>query len=106
DATFSVVASGAELNYQWQVSTDGGNSYTNIIGASGSSYTVTSASGSDNGNSYRVITNDLTYVCGNTTSSAALLTTEGDFDGDGVMDSVDLDDDNDGILDTDEIYCT
>ena len=28
-----------------------------------------------------------------------------DFDGDGIINSIDLDDDNDGVLDTDE-YCS
>src|SRR5690606_34346159 len=107
NATFSVVASGVALNYQWQVSTNGGSSYSDIGGATGSSYTVTGVSGSDNGNYYRVIINDLTYVCGDTTSASALLTTEGDSDGDGIEDSVDMDDDNDGITDADELAnCT
>lgn len=106
NATFSVVASGSALNYQWQVSTNGGSLYSDIVSATGSSYTVTGVSGADNGNYYRVIINDPSYVCGDTTSSAALLTAESDFDGDGMADSADLDDDNDGILDTDEAYCT
>lgn len=107
NATFSAAASGVVLNYQWQVSTNGGATYSNIGGATSSSYTVTGVSASDNGNYYRVVINDLTYVCGNTISSSALLTTEGDSDGDGVIDSVDLDDDNDGITDADELAnCT
>ncbi|WP_132216595.1 Ig-like domain-containing protein [Mariniflexile fucanivorans] len=36
------------------------------------------------------------------TSNVSVLTISTDFDGDGIIDSVDLDDDNDGILDTDE----
>ena len=107
NATFSVVATSTALVYQWQVSTNGGGTYTNIGGATGSSYTVNSVSASENGNYYRVIVSDPSYVCGATTSTGALLTTEGDFDNDGVEDSVDLDDDNDGITDADELAnCT
>lgn len=107
NATFTVAASGAALNYQWQVSTNGGGVYSNIGGATSSSYTVNTVSASENGNYYRVIISDPSYVCGTTTSTGALLTTEGDFDNDGVEDSVDLDDDNDGISDSDELSaCT
>ena len=103
NATFSVVAVSTALAYQWQVSTDVGVTYTNIGGATNSSYTVTGVSAAENGNYYRVIVRDPTYVCGSTTSNGALLTTEGDFDNDGVDDSVDLDDDNDGITDVEEL---
>lgn len=62
--TFSVVASGGGLRYQWQ---RGGN---NIQGATGSSYTFTPQL-SDNGAQFRVIvSND----AGNVTSNAATLT--------------------------------
>jgi hypothetical protein len=37
-------------------------------------------------------------VCGGTTAND-------DYDCDGVINSIDLDDDNDGILDTDEVFC-
>jgi hypothetical protein len=69
-ATFSVVATGAST-YQWQVSTDGGNNYTNISGANNSSYTISPVTSSLNGNRYRVqITGN---PCGFVTSDAALL---------------------------------
>lgn len=69
-ATFNVVATGAST-YQWQVSTDGGNNYTNISGANNSSYTISPVSSSLNGNRYRVqITGN---PCGFITSDAALL---------------------------------
>ncbi|MEI9957171.1 MAG: immunoglobulin domain-containing protein [Ferruginibacter sp.] len=71
--TFTISATGdAPLTYQWQVSTNGGTSWSNIGGATTNSYTFTTAAG-DNGNKYRA------YVIGSCsssdTSSAATLTT-------------------------------
>lgn len=77
-ASFSVTASGtATVTYQWQLSTDGGTTYTNL-GNTGVYTNVTTAtmnisdSTGLNGNKYRVIVTD-----GNsqsTTSTAATLT--------------------------------
>lgn len=44
---------------------------------------------------------DLTFVT-NCKTTTVQLTIEGDMDGDGIPDSIDLDNDNDGILDCDE----
>src|SRR6185503_10106019 len=53
--TFSAAASGVPTpTVQWQVSTDGGASFTNIGGATSTSYTFTVAAG-DNGNQYRAV---------------------------------------------------
>jgi hypothetical protein len=71
DAPFSVVATGSGLTYQWQVSTDGGTTYTNIAGATGTSYTVTGATTAQNGYLYHVI---VSALCGSSTSNAATLT--------------------------------
>lgn len=68
DATFSVVSSGT---YQWQLSTNGGTSWTNISGATAASYTASSVTISQNTYQYRVI---VTGQCGSTTSAAATLT--------------------------------
>jgi len=68
NATFSVVATGT---YQWQISTDGGTSWSNITGATATSYTVTGATTAQSGNQYRCI---VSGQCGNTTSNAASLT--------------------------------
>ena len=52
--TFSVAASGAaSLSYQWQISKDGGSTWSDLSGATGSSYTVDSAAKGDDGNQYR-----------------------------------------------------
>ncbi|WP_273567703.1 GEVED domain-containing protein [Maribacter halichondriae] len=103
DATFSVSATGGILSYQWQVSTDSGVNYSDIPGATSSSYTESGVTASENGNFYRVLILDGSYICSPTTSSAALLIVSADSDGDGVIDKTDLDDDNDGIPDLDEL---
>lgn len=70
NATFSITAVGAG-NYQWQVSTDGGATYTNISGANASSYILVNANVSANANLYRCV---VSSTCGNATSNAASLT--------------------------------
>ena len=58
-ATFAIVAvapdaaEGGVLSYQWQISTDGGSTWNDITGATGSSYTTPVLSLADNGNQYR-----------------------------------------------------
>jgi hypothetical protein len=56
---------------QWQVSTDGGVTFTNIAGATGTSFTIGSTTASENGYEYQaVFTNSL----GSATTTAAILT--------------------------------
>jgi hypothetical protein len=74
-ASFSVAASGIGVTYQWQVSTDGGVTFNNIIGALSSTLSfVTSLS--QNGYQYRCI---LTGTCSasSITSTAATLAVGG-----------------------------
>ncbi|RYD99236.1 MAG: T9SS type A sorting domain-containing protein [Sphingobacteriales bacterium] len=52
-AVFSVTAAGNNLSYQWEVSTDGGQSWSIIPGADNASYAVL-ADDNMNGNQYRV----------------------------------------------------
>jgi hypothetical protein len=54
-ATLSVTASGPDLTYQWQVSSDGGTTWTAIAGATSASYTTPATSVADNGKRYRVV---------------------------------------------------
>ncbi len=70
NATFTVVATGAPLTYQWQVSTDNGISYTNLAGATGATLTLTAVTVGMNNNKYRVI---VTNSAGSVTSSVATL---------------------------------
>jgi hypothetical protein len=69
--SFIAAASGFPTpTVQWQRSTDGGASFTNIAGATSTTYTFTTAAG-DNGNAYRAV---FTNVAGTATSTAATLT--------------------------------
>jgi hypothetical protein len=70
NASFTVSVSGSVSGYQWQLSTDGGANFTNISGATGSSYTVTGAGTAQNNYQYRVL---VTGQCNVTTSDAAIL---------------------------------
>ena len=70
-ATFTAAASGSPTpTVQWQVSTNGGTSWSNISGATNTTYSFTTVSG-DNGNQYRAV---FTNTAGAATSSAATLT--------------------------------
>ncbi|HYF51878.1 MAG TPA: PKD domain-containing protein [Planctomycetota bacterium] len=64
-ATFSVVASGTGLSYQWQ------KNGANISGANGASYTTPATTTSDNGALFRVIVSN---AGGSVTSNSATLT--------------------------------
>ncbi|MFT3981118.1 MAG: zinc-dependent metalloprotease family protein [Ferruginibacter sp.] len=69
-ASFSVAATGG-VSYQWQVSTNGGTSFTNITSATAATYSISSVTAAMANNQYRVV---ITGQCGTTTSSAAVLT--------------------------------
>ena len=70
DATFSVVATGPITGYQWQVSTDGGTTFTDITGATHPTYVVSSALETMAGNEYRAV---IVGNCSNINSDPALL---------------------------------
>lgn len=71
-AKFSVVASGSPApTYQWQLSTNGGTTYSNIALATGSSYTTPATTTGDSGRRYRV---RVSNAAGSVLSSAAVLT--------------------------------
>jgi hypothetical protein len=56
-ATFSVTAAadgGATVAYQWQVSTDTGETWSNVTGATSASYTTDTLVAGDDGKQYRV----------------------------------------------------
>jgi|GEM_PF-1687777 len=73
DAAFNVTASDA-TGYQWQYATGKGKKvWKNIANATGSTLTLSSVSGSDNGNQYRVI---VSSNCGSITSKTATLKVE------------------------------
>ena len=73
-ATFSTTASGGTMpySYQWQLSTNGGTSFSNISAATTSSYTTSTLSTANNGYLYRAIVMD--SVSASVISEAASLT--------------------------------
>ena len=79
NGSVSVGTTGTGLTFQWQVSTNGGTSYTDVTntslysGATTSTLTLTGASASMNGYMYKVVING-TCTPANLTSSAATLT--------------------------------
>lgn len=72
-ATFSVTASGTNISYQWELSTNGGTTYNPISGATSSNYAVTGATLGMNGYLYRCVISGLCTPA-SVTSSAATLT--------------------------------
>ncbi len=70
-ASFTVSVNGTSLTYQWQVSSNGGTSYTNIGGANAATYTISNVALSQNNNMYRVVVNGTCTV--DLTSTAATL---------------------------------
>ena len=72
-ATFTVKATGTDLSYQWQQSTDKGSSWTNIDNAISDTYTIEQTTMNMSGTQYRcVVENSI----GNVTSSVATLTVQ------------------------------
>jgi hypothetical protein len=71
-ATFTAAASGSPTpTVQWQVSTDGGVTWTNISGATSTTLTVNNVLPSQDGNKYQAV---FTNAAGTVTTSAAVLT--------------------------------
>ncbi|WP_276868987.1 hypothetical protein [Enorma massiliensis] len=71
-ATFTVVTSGTEpLSYQWQQSTDNGNSWTNIDSATSDTYTTGKTTMDMSGTQYRCVVSN---SAGSVTSNVATLT--------------------------------
>ena len=71
-ATFTAAASAnPAATVQWQVSTNGGTSYTNVSGATSTTLTVSGTTAAQNGSLYHAV---FTNSIGSTTSNAATLT--------------------------------
>jgi hypothetical protein len=81
DAVFTVQTAGTNVTYQWQVSIDGGTTFTDISGATSSTYTVAAVTSSQNNYQYQVIISNActaSVVSGNATlivSNVASITT-------------------------------
>ena len=54
-ATFTVEATGSDLSYQWQQSTDNGSKWTNITGETNTTYTIATTTMDMNGTQYRCV---------------------------------------------------
>lgn len=72
-ATFTVVATGENLSYQWQQSTDNGQSWTDISEAKAATYTTVATTTDMSGNQYRCVVSN---SAGSVTSNAVTLTVE------------------------------
>jgi hypothetical protein len=71
-ATFTAAASGSPVpSVQWQVSTNGGSTWSNISGATATTYSVTNTAASQSGSEYRAV---FTNSAGSATTNAAILT--------------------------------
>lgn len=68
--TISLVTTGTVISYQWQLSTNGGSTWTNLAGATSSSFGLTAYTG-QNGYQFRCV---VTGSCGPVNSLAATLT--------------------------------
>lgn len=69
--TFSVAATGAGLSYAWQLSTNGGSSWSSISGATSATYTVSNITAAMNNYKYAV---SITGGCAPTTVSSNVAT--------------------------------
>lgn len=76
-ATFTVVATGTGLTYQWEIDTKGDNDFVSISGTTGkgASYTTGIRNMENNGTKYRCIVSN---SAGSVTSRSATLTVEDD----------------------------
>lgn len=72
NAIFSVTATGGITGYQWQISTDGGTSFNDVVNETAASITIPVSAISQNGNIYRVSINS----CNDALSSTASLTVQ------------------------------
>ena len=103
------------VSYTWQLSSDSTN-WTSITASNDTvtvndtsivyadydskSLTINPITYGINGYQYRVIASNPGFLCAVAdTSNVTTLVVRDDFDGDGIRDDVDVDDDNDGILD-------
>ncbi len=72
NASFTASASGTPTpSVQWQISTNGGNTFTNISGATSTTLTLNNVSAAMNGNEYQAV---FTNSAGSATTTAATLT--------------------------------
>jgi len=71
--SFSVGATGSNLTYQWQFSTNGGSNWNPVSGATDATYTINAPAFSLHNNQYRVVVSGAAQ-CSSQTSDAVTLT--------------------------------
>ncbi|HRE37479.1 MAG TPA: choice-of-anchor J domain-containing protein [Chitinophagaceae bacterium] len=71
-AAASVSSGNASFSYQWQVSVDGGVTFSNISGATSATYTIASVTQAMNGNRYRCVVTVAPCATTATTTAATL----------------------------------
>lgn len=72
NVAFTVSASGNPLTYQWQESTNGGTTWTNITGATAPRFEISGTTLAQNNNRYRCVIT--AAPCGSVTTASATLT--------------------------------
>ena len=100
-ATFTIVTA-TDSEIQWQRSTNGGTTFTDVAGATNSTYSVANVATPDEGVFYRAALTSPAFLCERTLSAEASVSISPDTDGDTIVDLFDIDDDNDGIPDEEE----
>ena len=112
-ASFTVTATSGvtSFTYQWQYATSvTATTWTDIIesnsysGSNSATLNIPISLISLNGYQFRVL---ITNSCGGytvTSTQATLTITLDDCDNDGIVNNLDPDDDNDGVLDADDLY--
>ncbi len=71
NVSFTAAANGSPTpTVQWEISTDGGKTFSNISGATSTTLTLTNVTTAMNGNEYRAV---FTNIAGTATTSAAML---------------------------------
>ena len=86
----------------WQVSKDTGKTWE-LLASQKPTFYVKNAHLDYNGRIFKVLVSTPSYLCGTTVESDTFtITVIPDHERDGIADRYDLDDDNDGILDTEE----
>ncbi len=74
-ATFTVAATGTSLTYQWFLSTDGGTTYSAIVGATSSTLVVTGLTAAQSNYKYRVVVSSGTCTVATSNSVTAKVGT-------------------------------
>ncbi len=109
--TANFVVDGESEQFQWYQNgvllTDGTSGGVTISGATTNNLAITGVVAGMDGNEYYVVLSSPSRTACSmtpvTSSTVVLSVVSADVDGDGITNNIDIDDDNDGILDVDEL---